>query len=98
VRRQAQEEIRALYQSVTLDRAQLAALDQATTAARRSFDAQSREYRLGLVTNLDVLQALSAYQQNQRALDRARFTLKLDYARLQAAVAGRAGLLAEAPP
>lgn len=98
VRRQAEEEIRSLYQSVVLDRSQLDALDQATTIAHRSFDAQSREYRLGLVTNLDVLQALTAYQENQRALDRARFALKLDYVRLQAAVARRAGLLADSTP
>lgn len=92
VRRQAEQEIRSLYQSVQLDRAQLDALDKATDAAHRSFEAQSREYRLGLVTNLDVLQALTTYQENQRALDRARFALKTDFLRLQAASNRRDGL------
>lgn len=98
VRRQAEQEIRSLYQSVLLDRAQLDALDKATDAARRSFEAQSHEYRLGLVANIDVLQALTAFQENQRALDRARFTLKTDYLRLQAATNRRDGLVTAPAP
>lgn len=83
-RRQARQEIRAAYQGVVYDRAQITALGEATESARRNYDAQTHDYRLGLVTNLDVLQALTALQQNQRALDRARYALKLDYVRLQA--------------
>lgn len=98
VRRLAEQEIRSLYQSVTYNTAQLAALGKATGAARHSYEAQNRDYRLGLVTNLDVLQALSAYQQNQRTLDRARYTAKADYLRLQAAAARRAGLAAGNTP
>lgn len=92
VRRQAEQEIHALYQSVGSDLSQLAALETATEAARKSYEAQNREYRLGLVTNLEVLQALTAFQQNQRALDRARYTAQYDYQRLQAAAARRADL------
>jgi outer membrane protein len=90
VRRLAEQEIRSLHQSVVLDRAQLAALEKATDAARMNHEAQQRDYRLGLVTNLDVLQAQTAYQENVRALDRARFAAKLDYLRLQAAAGRRA--------
>jgi outer membrane protein len=89
VRRQAEQEIRALYQSVTYDRAQVQALEKATEAAHKNYEAQRHDYRLGLVTNLDVLQALTAYQENLRALDRARFTAKSDYLALQAAVMRR---------
>lgn len=87
--RQAEQEIRALYQSVALDAARVAALDTATAAARRNYEVQLRDYRLGLVTNLDVLQALTAFQENQRALDRARYTAKLNYIRLEAAAVHR---------
>ena len=97
-RRQADQEVRSLYQSVRLDRAQVEALDKATDAARKSFEAQSKEYRLGLVTNLDVLQALTAFQENQRALDRARFTLKTDYLTLQAVTNRREGLVTGSSP
>lgn len=89
VRRQAEQEIRALYESVTFDLTQVAALEHATEAARKSYEAQVRDYRLGLVTNLEVLQALTTYQQNQRALDRARYTTQADYQRLLVASARR---------
>jgi outer membrane protein len=88
VTRQAEQEVRALYESWRGNLAQLEALERATETAKKSYDAQSAEYRLGLVINLDVLQALTAYQENQRALDRARLTVKSDYLRLLAA-AGR---------
>jgi len=89
VRRQAEQEIRSLHQSVVYDRSQLAALEKATEAARKNYEVQRRDYRLGLVTNLDVLQALTLFQDNQRALDRARYTAKLDYLRLEAAAVRR---------
>jgi len=89
VTRQAEQEIRALYQSVVYDSAQLDALEKATVAARKNYEAQQRDYRFGLVTNLEVLQALTAFQENQRALDRARYAAKLNFLKLEAAVARR---------
>ncbi len=88
-RRLAEQEIRSLYQSVLLDRPQLDALERATDAARKNYQAQQRDYRFGLVTNLDVLQALTTYQENQRALNRARYSAKLNWLRLQAAAMRR---------
>jgi len=87
--RLAEQEVRSLYQSVVLDRSQLAALETAVEATRKNYEAQQRDYRYGLVTNLDVLQALTVYQENERALDRARYTAKLNYVRLQAAAVRR---------
>jgi outer membrane protein len=98
VTRAAEQEIRALYQSVVLNITQLEALENSTDAAKKSYEAQSAEYRLGLVINLDVLQALTAFQTNQRALDRARLTAKADYQRLLAASARRAGITSAATP
>jgi len=98
VRRQAEQEIRALYQSVQFDRTQLAALERAAQATKKSYEAQRREYRLGLVTNLDVLQALTAFQQNQRALDRARYTAKANYLTLLAAAARGQALEKDSAP
>jgi outer membrane protein len=98
VRRQAQQEIRALHQSVLFDRSQLEALEKATEISRRNYAAQTREYQLGLVTNLDVILALTAYLENQRAADRVRFILKQDYLKLQAAAQRRPGLQAAVVP
>ncbi len=89
VNRLAEQEIRSAHQSAVLDQAQLNALERATDIARKNYETQSREYRLGLVTNLEVLQALTAFQENQRALDRARYAAKLNYLRLLAAAVRR---------
>jgi outer membrane protein len=97
VSRQAEQEIRSLYEGVLLDRPQIDALEKATDAARKNYDAQVRDYRYGLVTNLEVLQALTAYQENQRALDRARYTAKLNYLRLEAAAMNRPALPENTP-
>lgn len=85
--RQADQEIRSLYQSVMSNLSQLQALVTATAASKKSYAAQVRDYRLGLVTNLDVLQALTAYQQNQRTLDHTLFTAKSNYLQLLTAAA-----------
>jgi outer membrane protein len=89
VRRLAEQEIRSAYRSVVFDRTQLEALQMATETARKNYEVQRRDYSLGLVTNLEVLQALTAFQENQRALDRARYTAKLNYLKLEAAAVRR---------
>lgn len=87
-RRGAEEDLRAAWDRVQADRLQADALANAADAAEKNYHEQDREYRLGLVTNLDVLQALSASQEAARALARARFTLKADIIKLDTA-AGR---------
>jgi outer membrane protein len=85
--RQADQEVRSFYQSVTSNLSQLQALRKATLTSKKSYEAQVRDYKLGLVTNLDVLQALTEYQQNQRSLDHTGFTAKSNYLQLLAAAA-----------
>jgi len=97
-RRLADQEIRSFYQTVVLDRSRLDALEKATDAAKSNYETQRRDYRLGLVTNLDVLQALSAYLENQQALDRVRYNVKLNYMRLQAAAVRRPAMPEETKP
>jgi outer membrane protein len=88
-RRQAEQEIRAAYQNALVDRPRLEALEKATEAARKNYEAQLHDYRLSLVTNLDVLQALTSFQENQRALHRARYAIKLNAIKLDVASARR---------
>jgi len=97
-RRLADQEIRSFHQTVVLDRSRLGALENATDAAKRNYETQRHDYRLGLVTNLDVLQALSAYLENQQALDRVRYSVKLNYLRLQAAAVRRPAVPEAATP
>ena len=51
-------------------------MDAAAQSARQSYDSLLKEYRLGLVTNLDVLQALDFLQTQQNARDAARLKAK----------------------
>lgn len=93
-RRLADQEIRQLYDGTTADLAQVMLLERATESASKNYTAQFNDYRLGLVTNLDVLAATNTAQQTRRALDRAKFQAKLDFIRLQIAIAKRpSGLL-----
>ena len=96
-RRLAEQEIRSAHSAVIFDLAQRDALENSTNAADKSYQAQLRDYRLGLVTNLDVLQSLTALQQNRRALDRIRLSTKLDFLKLQAVSGRRESLDAPKP-
>ena len=88
-RRQAEREVRQDFDQFDSDRRQLRTLADALNLARRNYEAETREYRLGLVTNLDVLSAMTSYEEAQRSLDRTRAAVKLDYAALEASVARR---------
>jgi outer membrane protein len=90
-RRLAEQEVRQAFEQLESDRHQERAFAEALDLARRNYQAETREYRLGLVTNLDVLNALTAFQESQRSLDRAKSSVKLDFASLEAAVARRPG-------
>lgn len=59
--------------------------DEAARAAQKSYDSLLGEYRLGLVTNLDVLQALDFLQSQTNARDAARLKAKVLFYRLGAA-------------
>lgn len=90
-RRQGEQEIRSAYKQVLSDQEQVEELGRAAKLAESSYNIQNREYRLGLVTNIEVIQALANYQATQRAFDRARYALKLDVARLEVAASLRPG-------
>lgn len=82
----AREEIRSAYQAVSSDIAQIESLAKSAEFSEKSYTDLRREYGLGLVTNLDVLQMLNIFQDSRRALDRARLAAKMDYLILLAAV------------
>lgn len=87
--RQAEEEVRSRYRTLQSDLAQVKALERATDVSKKSYEAERHDYRLGLVTNLDVLQALTSFKEATRALDRTRIAAKLDYDKLESSVAHR---------
>jgi outer membrane protein len=60
-------------------------LQEAVQAAQKSYDALRQEYKYGLVTNLDVLQALELLQDQKSAYDAARVRSKQLYVELNVA-------------
>jgi len=93
VQRLAMEEIRSLYHNLKADFSQLAALQEAFNLAEKNYKANVRDYERNLVTNLDVLQALTAYQDTQRSLEKIRYLTKIDFNQLEAAAALRLYLI-----
>ena len=66
------------------------ALERAAELASANAEAQARDYRLGLVTNLDVLGSLSLLQQSRLQLIQSRLVAVLDAVKLEVAAGGPA--------
>lgn len=96
-RREAEQEVRSLHANLRAEKDQLDALSRARELSEKSYVEQTREYRLGLVNNLEALSALAAFQESGRALDRARLGAKLDFIRLETAASLRPAALRPAP-
>lgn len=84
-KRAAVQEIQSLHATVQADLEQLNALTEARNLNEANFKQQNREYRNGLVNNLEVLQALTAFEESKRNLDRAQYQTKIDYLKLETA-------------
>ncbi len=93
VQRMALEDIRSLHHNFKSDLAQLSALQGAFNISEKNYKANAKDYEHNLVTNLDVLQALTAYQDTQRSLEKIRYKAKIDVDLLEASVAHRLVLM-----
>ena len=94
--RQAELEIREAYHNFATARTREAALNRAESKAGASYLAQTGEYTLGLVNNLQVLQSLHNWQQRQLDANQSRFETKLHYLALLVASGEIPGLGEEA--
>lgn len=84
-RRDAEGEVRERHRNLLSLLSQIKKLQRSEDLARRNYAAQQKEYRLGLVNNLDVLTALNTWQETQAALDTARLAAKNVAIRLELA-------------
>ena len=87
IKRMAEDDLRTNYQRLTYDLSQVKEFQNAANLAERNYAAVAGDYDLGLVSNLDVLQAMTAYQEVQRSLNRAKYSLKSDMNALMAITA-----------
>ncbi|MBK6879955.1 MAG: TolC family protein [Elusimicrobia bacterium] len=83
--RRIDTDVRRAYDDWVDSGAEIADLAAAQRAAEASHNAQVKEYRLGLVTNLDVLMALQTLLDAKRALDDARIESRRRYVALMVA-------------
>ena len=72
------------YDKLSFDLSQERALQDASALAHQNFQAETRNFERGLVTNLDVLQAMLTDVGTQQALDTLRYATATDYQALQA--------------
>ncbi|MCC7441137.1 MAG: TolC family protein, partial [Bdellovibrionales bacterium] len=85
VARDASQEVRSLYEQARAGVERTGDLEAAARLAEEAYQRVNREFRLGLATNLEVLQTLNSFQETRRALFRTRCETLTDWARLQAA-------------
>ncbi len=88
-RRTAEQEIRIFYDNLVADRRQLFKLSELVKVSKENADTEVKYYRNGLVTNLEVLQAITTYQDAQRLLDHQKYKVKMDATKLAAATGQR---------
>jgi outer membrane protein len=77
--RQVQRDIKNAYTRLLSTKKQVDFLEQAAQKAQKSYDLHTREYRLGLVNNLEVLTALKDLEDIELKLNQAKIQNKLDY-------------------
>jgi outer membrane protein len=87
IRRAAQQDIRDAYKTFKSDLAQVIAQQDAVVLSEKNYQAELKDYNYGLVTNLDVLAAMSSYQDSVRALDKLKFSVMIDHQHLDAVTA-----------
>jgi outer membrane protein len=85
-KRSAESEIRLAYERVKSGREQFSSLENAVRLAERNYQRQVSDYRLGLVNNLEVIQAMNTFQETKRSLDQVRYEILAAWDALQASV------------
>ncbi len=88
-KRTAIQQIKTFWQNYVGDKRQFEAYTSATDLAEKAYREQTRQYRFGLVTNLDVLTALTNFIEDERSLDKARHSVQLDLENLEASTTFR---------
>jgi outer membrane protein TolC len=86
-RRNAIEKIDTYHAQVLGDLSQIEKQKQAILIHQKTYEAEMKDYRYGLITNLEVLMALNTSEESTRSLDRLIYQFRLDYLKLQAQVA-----------
>jgi len=88
-RRIAQQQIETLFAQVKNDLSQIGKQKTAVDLNQKNYDAEQKDYRNGLVTNIEVLTSLTNAQEARRDLDKAQYQFQINYIQLLTATAER---------
>lgn len=75
-------QIHRAHADVLSFRSELVSLEKAVSSASETYDIVQAEYRQGIVTNIEVLQAFNTLQRARLERDRSRFQLRIALVRL----------------
>ena len=89
VRKTAEQEVRVFYDTLSANKNQLEKLGELLTISKKNYETEVKFYKNGLVTNLEVMQAMTTYTDAQRQFDHLNQLLKLAFAKLEASVGER---------
>lgn len=87
-KRETERDVRRLYSDMQASKNEVSRLKNLVSASRKSYDAQRRDYELGVVTNLDVLAAIRVVRDAERQLLSAETSLKTTTVKLLVAAGG----------
>lgn len=88
-RKDAEKEIKTYYETLVANQKQLQAFSEAIQSAQAAYQEHLKDYRFGLSTMLDVLQAQNSYLDSKKSYDRLRCQTFLALAQLQIASADK---------
>jgi outer membrane protein TolC len=83
--RTIEREVRAAFSDFRSSQAQVKALDRLVAAAKLNYESQREDYKSGVVTNIDVLQAIKQMEDARIRLHDARKTAQIDAVKLSVA-------------
>lgn len=86
--RMTERDIRVAYANTSAAREQIESLKKLKAAARKNFDLQNVDYSNGVVTNLEVLQAIRQLQETERRLLKAEEQFQSNLVTLRVSAGG----------
>lgn len=89
---QLERDVKILYSSIQLYEEQVQSFEKSVDLNRKNYQVQLKEYGLGLVSNLDVLQALTQYTQSRSRLNKLQTDMSKNYYRLLTMLGGTSEL------
>ncbi|MBX7138620.1 MAG: TolC family protein [Oligoflexia bacterium] len=87
-RRLAERDVRVSYADSAAGFAEYKSLQKLVSSAKKNYEVQTRDYGLGIVTNLDVLQAIRTKQDAERRLELSRYSYLAALTKLEVSAGG----------